>query len=68
VKIIDEEEFLKLLEPYVNVDILRRGEHITEFRPEELIKGWKPVGEGEKKEETKRGKTLFDLLKDKKKG
>jgi len=43
------------------VDILRRGEHITEFRPEELIKGWKPVGEGEKKEDTKKGKTLFDL-------
>ena len=52
VKVINEEEFLKLLEPYVNVDILKRGEHITVFKPEELIKGWK-------KEEKKR-KTLFD--------
>ncbi len=60
VKIIDEEEFLKLLEPYVNVEILKRGEHITQFRPEELIKGWKTSNESRKK-----GKTLFDFGKGK---
>jgi len=54
VKIINEEEFLKLLEPYVNVEILKKGEHITEFRPEVLIKGWKAPSK-----EQKRKRTLF---------
>jgi DNA ligase (NAD+) len=38
VKIINEEEFLKLIEPYVNIDILKKGEHITTFDPEKLLK------------------------------
>jgi BRCT domain type II-containing protein len=69
VKVINEEEFLKLIEPYVNVEKLKRGEHITEFKPEELIKGWKGSsgGEGEKEkteeEKKKKPKTLFDLVK-----
>ena len=54
VKIINEQEFLKLLEPYVNVEILKKGEHITEFRPEVLIKGWKAPSK-----EQKRKRTLF---------
>jgi DNA ligase (NAD+) len=60
VKIINEEEFLKLLEPYVNTEILREGKHITTFKPEELIKGWKTEKGSEKP------KTLFDLNKKKK--
>ncbi len=61
VRIIDEEQFLKLLEPYVNVEILKRGEHISVFKPEELVKGWKKNPGGEKR----KGKTLFDLTKKK---
>lgn len=57
VKIINEEEFLKLLEPYVNTEILREGKHITTFNPEELVNGWKNLGSSEKP------KTLFDIAK-----
>jgi len=68
VKVINEEEFLKLIEPYVNVEKLKKGEHITEFKPEELMKGWKGNSEGENspsketsQSEKKKPKTLFDV-------
>jgi DNA ligase (NAD+) len=61
VKIINEDEFLKLLEPYVNIEVLKKGEHITKFRPEELIKGYKTPSKGENKT-----KTLFDIANKKK--
>jgi DNA ligase (NAD+) len=65
VEVINEDEFLKLLEPYVNIERLKRGKHITEFKPEELIKGWKEREQSSEKE--KKPKTLFDISKNKNK-
>jgi DNA ligase (NAD+) len=68
VKVINEEEFLKLIEPFVNIGVLKRGEHISEFKPEELIKGWKGKGNTPEGDKKKKGKTLFDLINKKNKG
>jgi DNA ligase (NAD+) len=87
VQIIDEEQFLKLIEPYVNIDLLRKGEHLTQFQPEVILKPLQKETKKEASSEGKddknqaaenqnktqqenktsatKGKTLFDLLKEK---